>query len=377
MIGNQLYKVEKDIELNNERLKSLILFYAPLINADSLYLYQYLYYDFNNAFTSINELLNRINYSINQFEKCLEKLNQYGLLKTLSNDEQYILILKEPLTIRQFMQDDILVRNFVLHNSGKNYQRIISDIYESPKYPEYKDISVKLPIDSLSNWSKEDETYIKERKKETNNYAFDTLFDVNKFLADISLNLFPARLRSKENLYKIARMADLYNISYDKMRSFIPKISNINSNNLDFNKLTYLCMNTASEYDKVASDEYDTPCLNYLMSLQDGKEATEFDKGIIFKLANEYHLSVPVINVLLAHALKNCDNRLISSYIYPIAADFYRNDIKTANDALDRLNQNNKKQKNDDVLPTYDASKNVSISKKDEEEILSILGKDE
>ena len=42
MLGNDFYKVEVNCELSNERLKSLIFFYGPLIGNDALVLYQYL-----------------------------------------------------------------------------------------------------------------------------------------------------------------------------------------------------------------------------------------------------------------------------------------------------------------------------------------------
>ena len=37
MLGNDLYKVEVKNELSNERLKSLVFFYAPLVGSDALY----------------------------------------------------------------------------------------------------------------------------------------------------------------------------------------------------------------------------------------------------------------------------------------------------------------------------------------------------
>ena len=130
------------------------------------------------------------------------------------------------------------------------------------------------------------------------------------------------------------------------------------------------------DYHKIGEDEYDVPCVTYLMSLQNGKEATLNDKKIIYYLSNYYNLNVPVINVLLAHGLKNAGNRLIENYLYPIASDLHRNDIKTSKEALEFLNNNTKKSAvGSDKLPSYDTSNNKTISNDEEDEILKLMGK--
>ena len=111
------------------------------------------------------------------------------------------------------------------------------------------------------------------------------------------------------------------------------------------------------------------------MSLQDGKEVTDYDKKIIYNLSNRYHLAPAVINVLLEYGLKNCDNRLIENYLYPIASDLHRNDIHNAKDALNRLSRPYEKNKKEDKLPTYDSSINKTMSAEEEEELLKLMGK--
>ena len=112
------------------------------------------------------------------------------------------------------------------------------------------------------------------------------------------------------------------------------------------------------------------------MSLQDGKDVTRYDRQIIYNLAHDYNLNVPVINVLLKHTLDNCDNRLYEKYLYGVAADLHRNDIRTAEQAKQFLkNDRNKKQSTADRLPQYDASRNTILSKDEEEEILKLMGK--
>ena len=314
MLGKDLYKIEVNTELSNERLRSLVFFYGPLIGKEALVMYEYLVLRGNQtAFEEINSLLMNLNLSIDDFEFYCIKLNEYRLLKTLKQDNRYIFVFNDPLEVKQFIKDDILVRDFILKTSGEYYRELTSDIYMEPDHAGFEDVSQTLSLDTLQDWKAEDESYLK--KKEVRRYEFPTMFDVNVFLKDISSNLLPMRFRTPENMKELATLADLYNISYDKMRTYLPRVARTDTNEFDLKELRYLCMNAKSEYKKIDGDPYDTPCLNFLMSLQGGKEVTDYDKKIIYRLSQRYHLSVPVINVLLEHGLKNCSNSLIENYL--------------------------------------------------------------
>ena len=377
MIGKDFYRIDNKADISNERLKSLIFFYGPMIKNDALVLYEnLLFQEERTGFNELNELLVLLNMSISDFERCCDLLNEYGLLQTLNKDNKYVFVINNPLSLNEFINDDILVREFILKTSGPHFKNLVSKLNITDiNYNDFSDISKSLDTSELKLWSQDNESYLDIKKN--NDYDFNTLFDVSVFLKDVSTNLLPMRFRTKDNLYNMAKLADLYSISYDKMRTFLPKIANTETNEFDLNTLRYLCMKAKVDYIKVNENEYDVPCQSYLMSLQDGKEVTEFDKRIIYNLSNKYHLSIPVINVLLAHGLKNCDNRLIENYLYPIASDLYRNDIKTAEKALERLSRNYNKKESEDKLPTYDSSKNKALSNKEEEELLKLMGKHE
>lgn len=375
MLGKDLYKIEVNTELSNERLRSLVFFYGPLIGKEALVMYEYLVLRGNQtAFEEINSLLMNLNLSIDDFEFYCIKLNEYRLLKTLKQDNRYIFVFNDPLEVKQFIKDDILVRDFILKTSGEYYRELTSDIYMESDHAGFEDVSQTLSLDTLQDWKAEDESYLK--KKEVRRYEFPTMFDVNVFLKDISSNLLPMRFRTPENMKELATLADLYNISYDKMRTYLPRVARTDTNEFDLKELRYLCMNAKSEYKKIDGDPYDTPCLNFLMSLQGGKEVTDYDKKIIYRLSQRYHLPVPVINVLLEHGLKNCNNSLIENYLYPIASDLHRNDILTSAQALERLNRPyEKKNRREEKLPVYDTSVNETMSASQEEELLRLMGK--
>ena len=370
MLGKDLYKIEADFELSNDRLRSLVFFYGPLLGHDALLLYQYLVLRGSTAsFEELNDLLTSLNISIDLYENQCEKLNEYRLLKTLKQDNRYIFQFAEPLERKQFIKDSLLVRDFILKTSGVHYQELIADIYDESAHVGFVDVSKKPDSERLEDWSKDNETYLK--KNFDKDYDFATSFDVNVFLKNISVNLLPMRFRTNENMEELARMADIYGISYEKMRSFLPKIAKRDSDDFDLKMLRYLCANNAVNHVKAEDGDYGLPCVQYLMSLQEGKEVTDYDKKIIYNLSHDYHLNVPVINVLLRHALRNCDNRLIEKYLYPIASDLHRNNISSAKQALERLDRNYGK-KQEDHLPEYDTSVNKKLSKQEIDELLSL-----
>ena len=370
MLGKDLYKCQSSVELSNERLKSLVFFYEPLIGSDCLHTYLYLSLGNNtNSFKELNDLLTKLGLNVDVFEKQCDKLNEFRLLKTFNKENEYIFKLLAPLTMKEFVKDDLFVRNFILKTSGTVYQDLLSNISFDDNLNEYQDVSKKFAYENLINWSEKDETYL-YKNNSVKEYNFNTLFNVNTFLKRVSTNLFPLRFRSEENLKLIATLADLYNISYDKMMDFIPKITKIDSDKFDSEYLKYLCMHTNSEYSKVSDDEYNVPCLTYLMSLQDGKEVSEYDKKILLKLSNDYHLNPSVINVLIRHCLNTCDNRLIEKYIYGVASDLHRNNVINSSQALERLNSHLDNNSKKEVLPTYNTSNNPNF---DEERFKDIM----
>ena len=117
MLGKDLYKIEVNAELSNERLRSLVFFYGPLIGDKALVLYEYLVLRGNRlVFEEINELLMSVNLSIDDFEFFCIKLNEYRLLKTLKQENRYIFALNNPLEIRQFIKDGSTAGRLVTYN---------------------------------------------------------------------------------------------------------------------------------------------------------------------------------------------------------------------------------------------------------------------
>ena len=104
MLGRDYYRVETNLELSDERLKSLIFFYGPLIGNDALATYLNLAYRENSlSFNELNELLSFLNISVSEFENRIDILNKYQLVKSLNQDNKYIFVVLSPLNRKQFI----------------------------------------------------------------------------------------------------------------------------------------------------------------------------------------------------------------------------------------------------------------------------------
>ena len=362
MLGKNLFKVESKVDISIDRYRSLIFFYNPLIGNDAHYLYEFLVLKGSRfSFEELNKLLNSLNMSIDAFEENINKLNEYRLVKTLKkkDEDEYIFVLNNPLGTKEFVKDDLFVRDFILKTSGQYYQSLISEMRFFDNHQGYEDVSARFNPKELDNWSPEEESFLKP-KDNKQIYNINTMFDINVFLKDISDNLFPIRFRSYENLSEIATLADIYNISYDKMRYLISEVYKTGDTGLDLKLLRYKCQNAIPDYKYVENAVYDIPCLLFLMNKQDGKEATPFDKKLLYNLAHDYKLKPPVINVLIEHALRNCNNSLLENYINPIASDLHRNNIETAEEAIKRLDRYERRPK-EEVIEKYDDSNNIEF----------------
>lgn len=386
MLGKDLFKVEVKADLSYRRNKSLILFYNPLIGNDAYYLYEFLCLKGTSSnFEELNKLLNSTRLSIDNFEECLKKLNKYGLLTTLKKKEEeqkedsnrYIFILENPLDFDEFSKDALLVRDFILKAGGQYYQMLISETRSFSKHRGFDDVSYKFDLKELESWNLNDEQFLKPLGNIDKSYDFNTMFDVNILLEDMSLNLLPMKFRTSENLKEIARLADIYNISYDKMRIIISKTLRSDSKSLDLKELKNRCIAALPDYRVIEKGNYKVPCELFLMNKQDGKEVTPFDKKILNDLSLKYHLTPEVINVLIEYTLNNCENHLIEKYMYSIASDFHRNGIDDYQSALKSLNGSTSKAKKEtkkDIKVVYDNSNNKDVSKEELEALRKYRG---
>ena len=70
--------------------------------------------------------------------------------------------------------------------------------------------------------------------------------------------------------------------------------------------------------------------------------------------------------------------KILENYLYPIASDLHRNNIQSANEALERLGKTYKKNKKTykEEAEKYDASSNIEVTKEEIEAFNKLRGQD-
>ncbi len=360
MLGRNKYRVRFSQDITFDDLKSLLLLYQPLISANAVILYEHLQMEGDRENT-ISSLIDRCALSLNDLEAAFKRLNEYKLVDTFVKNEDYLFVLHKPLTGLSFLNNDLynkLLRRelgseeFVLRVSAFSKQPI--DVTDG-----YKNISSQLTAIHTDD-------HLASSGSDSNGQEVlrTSYFDISRFVKNASTVLLPQKARTIHNLNVISSLADTYGITQDEMRRFVSQC--IKDNDLDTTALKIKCQHAKSDYNS-KGDGYDVPCAVFLRKLQSDRELTPNDIKMLDKLINEYHLNPSVVNVLLEHAMKMCDNHLYTSYIYPIAGDLNRNGVDTSEKALTILKKSSvskPKTNYKEILPVYEKT-DLPVSDKD------------
>ena len=381
MLGRNNYLLTGTKELKRSEWQALYLLYQPLIFNDALTIYGYFVNRYKKQGT-ITELLLDLNMSLDAFILGTERLNEYRLLDTYKYkyEDRYVFVLREPKSTEMFLKDEIFSR-ILLNTIGKDrYNELYTALMKGKiDLKDYQNMTKHLKYNSLIDWSPEKEAdfhYIKKQSVPDNH--IDSYFDIKRFVKEASTTLLPLKFRTADILAMIGRYADIYNISQDQMRIIVGKVVSSDLNEFNINRFKRLCAEVRPNYRSIKPGEYNVPCSLFLMNLQGGKEASPADMELFAELIERYHLPIEVVNVLIEHALKKCDNRLIRRYITGVAGDLHRINIQSAEAAKAFLNQDKSRvSKTKDILPQYDDSLNPSYGQSEYEELLRFLKESE
>ncbi|MGP1414104.1 MAG: DnaD domain protein [Bacillales bacterium] len=384
------YSIKKRSFLSNDTNKFLFDLYLPLTGYKSCYLYLFLVneYLFNEKNGKIKDILDKNNLSFDDFYKSKKTLESLGLIKTLSNENNFIFVLYSPLFPNDFFNNEILF-NLFLNKVNEEYKNKTLKKYELDFIdPNYIDISANMNASFELNFQEE------ERLKQEKNKINLITNNKNLIYGNFNKDKFYSYLKSKskiseeeisfEELQKIEKLANLYNVKEDVIAyividsfdfskedgnkvnfSYCEKrcISEIRKNKAFNKKKSKSNINSNSEIAyKINFYENISP-RDFLKQTQNGIEPISSDLNLIAYLSSNLGLSNGTINVILDFCLKKNLNTLNKNYIEKIASSILRNNINNAFDCYNYLFNFNEMIKN--------KNNNVKI----EEENISYKGK--
>ena len=354
--------------------KILISFYEPIIGHLATTLYLTLLNDLEEANQisrdlTHHHLMSILKCPLKSIKEARESLEAVGLVKTYVKSDSvnsYIYELYSPLTPNEFFSHPIL--NVVLYNNlgvteyeylKKQYQKVRIDT------KEYVDITKKMDeVYTSSN----DSSYVDTIERSVNDIECNDQVDFDLILSSIPKGIINDKAFNKKTKDLINELAFIYKIDSLKMmeliRSTLNEYGMIDKNNLrvaarkmyQYHNATLPTMIYRSQPEYLKTPAGDNSMrgkiihifeslnpVDFLRNKYHGVKPTNRDIKIIEMLMIDLELPPAVVNVLLDYVLRKNNNRLSTGYIEAIAGQWKRAGLKTAVDAMEFAEKENKK----------------------------------
>ena len=330
------YKVQYGYGLSAAGVRSLTELYLPLLHRDAYVVYLLLAAESElTSRQSVQRLLTMADMDIHGLEKALLRLEEYLLMSTYVREtdkgNHYIYVLKSPMHSQDFFKSSIYRKRYEKAVGAKNTETTRQRLDASGVSLEgYRDIT--HPV-SYYHEDDIDEEYTEVKPK----YAFsdDTsiVFDYAHFIATTSTLVFPAELRTTENMNLIGKVATFYGLSADTMRILVKRSTDVDTMEFHPDTLLFLA-ESAKPQEAPVKDRYSLSPVSFLQSLQNGAQVTRAEKKILEHLSMDMNFSNEVINVMIEYILRISANRLHSNFVDSVAAEWARDGIRTKEQAV-------------------------------------------
>ncbi len=330
------YKVQFGYGLSAAGMRSLAELYLPLLRRDAFTVYLLLAAESElNARQSIQRLMTMADLDIRGLGRALLRLEEYLLLQTYvrhtDKGSHYIYMLKSPMHSRDFFKSSINRKRYEKAVGPKNLETARTLLDDGQVSLEgYSDVT--HPVSYYAEEA-EDSDYTEVRPK----YAFseDTsiVFDYAHFIATTSTLVFPAELRTTENMNLIGKVATFYGLSADTMRILVKRSTDVDTMEFHPEQLLFLA-ESAKPQEQPAADRYSLSPISFLQSFQNGAQVTRAEKKILEHLSMDMNFSNEVINVMIEYILKISSNRLNSKFVDAVASEWARDGIATKEQAI-------------------------------------------
>ena len=339
--------------LNSDDVNVITLLYAPLIEADAYKMYMTLHSLLNR--TSLQsqtlhqkELLDILGLNPNSFGEARLKLEAIGLLNTYKCNNEYMFLLKSPLSAKGFLSDGVLgmyLYSLLGDTEFKRIQRLFQiKTVDKTGYDEitasFDDVFKSVEEIKISN-----EEFIIDRRFNAGIKIKNYDFDFNLFASGIASTFLEGKRITKKFQTFITNIAYAYGFTESEMQEIYNKSLN-SSGNFDYT----LCSKKSREkyaetherklpllgvQDEVEKTELEElfstlPAKNIIETSTGNKVASSIDIDKIQQLYQEYDtLPRSVVNVCVIYAIKKCEEVPAFSYFDTILKDWIKKEIVT------------------------------------------------
>ena len=344
--------------INSDDVNVITLLYAPLIEADAYKMYMTLHSLLNRTSLTSHTLLHKeildiLGLNTKKFAEARLKLEAIGLLSTYKNGNEYIFLLKSPLTAKGFLSDGVLGM-YLYSLLGDSEFRRIQKLFQITKVDKTNFQEITASFDdvftSIDDIEIENTEYIVDRRLNTGIKIKNYDFDFNLFASGIAATFLEGKRITKRFETFIINIAYAYGFNEALMQEIYNKSLN-SSGNFDYSLCSKRCrekyaethekpvpsLSVKEEVDMSETEQlFSTLPAKTLIETSTGcKVAAGFDIDKIQQLYQEYD-SLPrsVINVCVAYAIKKCEGTVPAySYFDTILKDWINKGITTFKDA--------------------------------------------
>lgn len=339
--------------INGDDVNVITLLYAPLIEADAYKMYMTLHSLLNRTSLASHTLLQKeildiLGLDNNAFTQARLKLEAIGLLSTYKNEQEYIFLLKSPLTAKGFLSDGVLGMYLYSLLGDAEFKRI-HKLFQITKVDKtnYQEITASFDdvFTSIEDIDIKNSNYVVDRRLNTGIKIKNYDFDFNVFASSIAATFLEGKRITKRFETFIINIAYAYGFTEVQMMEIYNKSLN-SSGNFDYG----LCSKRCREY-YAATHEANLPKLsvkedvemseveqvfhnqtakNIIESQTDVKVVTSANLDTVNKLYQEYStLPRSVINLCVVYATKKCGEIPAYTYFDTILKDWIKKGITT------------------------------------------------
>ena len=327
--------------LSSEQRQSLNLLYGPLMGKNSICLYEFLGSIQN--LVELEDVYLLLNMNASQFDIARNRLEQYHLIETYVHEGDMLILLYAPLLPDSFLCHETYSRLYLASVGAKCFDKVKAMLYKDKTVSSsYTKVESPLDVSILDSWNESKEIAFEKVKptiKQKYDFDFATLFKGMD-------RIFPVRLRTSENLDRIAEMAKIYGIDAKDMRKYVQRSTNPSTHVFDLEKLKDMVMRNRKVME-VGKDPYKMSPVKFLQNKQNGIPVVKSDQALIERLCKEFQFPIEVVNTLIEYTLQQTNQQFSRNYVEKVAASWVRLGVDSRKKALDIINQSPLENKRD------------------------------
>ena len=367
------YEVINKTILTEDDRKNIISLYEPIIGSDAVSLYFTLWRDTEiKIIYTHHHLMTLLRKNLETIKKSRVILEGIGLLKTYFKEgdvNSYIYEIYSPLSPKEFFSNPIF--NVVLYNNIGSYEydnlkkQFMKQTYS---LKDYSDITKKFD-EVFKVTSDNIDLSFESVSKETNSIEFKNEVNFDLVLSSIPKGIINEKAFNKRIKDLINNLAFAYNLDTLKISELLRLSINekgfIDKETLrvetrkyyqynNHGRLPTIIYQTQPDFLKAPIGDTskkgmiinvfeNTSPYDFLSSKYGGGMPTSRDLRLLEYLLIDVGLTPSVVNVLIDYVLKKNNNKLNKSFIETIAGQWKRLDIKTAKEAMETAEKENKK----------------------------------